>query len=164
MKRALVWFGLALGLALVAYAVFARKTDEELIQERLARLGRSIGVATGENPITRAARLNRDFSDLFTQEASVSIPELSGPIRGRRELAALATRAAAGFHNLDVAFTGTIIDLGNAGADVRTTATLSGVRSDSDIDEGTRHVSLRFAHTDGDWLIDSVSVSSEGNR
>src|SRR5688500_2008070 len=104
MKRALVWFGLALGLALVAYAVFSRKTDEELILEQLARLGRSVSVATGENPITRAARLNRDFTELFTESAQVSVPELSGPVRGRRELVALATRAAAGFHNLDVAF------------------------------------------------------------
>jgi hypothetical protein len=158
-KRALVWLALAVGLSLVVYAVFASKTDEEIIEEQLTRLAAAISVSPEENPLTRAARLNREFSELFSKDATASVPELSAPVQGRRELLALATRAAAGFRTLDVAFSGTTVEVGNAAAEVKTTATLSGVRSDGDLDRGKRQVGLRFKRSDGDWWIDSVNVS-----
>jgi hypothetical protein len=159
MKRALVWVALIAGLALVGYAVFARKTDEELIEEQLARLAAVMSIDSEENPLARGARLSREFNELFTKDARASVPELSAPVQGRRELVALATRAVASFRSLDVAFSGTSIDIGNAAADVKTTAKLNGVRADGDLDRGERQVSLRLVRSDGAFLIDSASVS-----
>ncbi|HEY6556840.1 MAG TPA: nuclear transport factor 2 family protein [Polyangiaceae bacterium] len=159
MKRTLIWLALGLGLLLVGYAFFASKTDEEIIEEQLTRLAAAVSVSPEENPLTRAARLNGEFSELFTRDATASVPELSAPVQGRRELLALATRAAAGFRTLDVAFSNTSVEVGNAAAEVKTTATLSGVRSDGDLDRGKRAVSLRFTRSDGDWWIASANVS-----
>ncbi len=159
MKRALVWLALIAGLLLVGYAVFAQKTDEERIQEQLARLAAAVSIDSQENPLARGARLNREFSELFTKEARASVPELSAPVEGRRELVALATRAVGSFRSLDVAFSATSIEVGNAAADVKTTAKLNGVRTDGDLDRGERPVSLRFLRSDGAWMIDSARVS-----
>jgi phosphoribosylformylglycinamidine synthase len=163
MKRSLIWLSLMAGLVLVLYAFLGGKTDEEIIQAQLSRLATSVSVVPNENPLQRAARLNRDFSELFTKDARASVPELSAPVQGRREIVALATRAGAGFQTLDMAFGATTVEVGNAAAEVKTTATLSGVRSDGDLDQGKRQVHLRFTRTDGDWLIDSANVSEEAD-
>lgn len=159
MRRALLWVGLAVGVALVAYAIFARKTDEEIIAEQLARLAAAVSIDSEENPLARGARLSGQFRDLFTPGATASVPELSAPVQGRRELVALATRAVASFRSLDVAFSGTSIEVGSAAANVTTTAKLNGVRTDGDFDRGERAVRLRWLRSEGDWKIDSVSVS-----
>ena len=159
MKRALIYLALVAGIALVGYAIFGRKTDEEQIVEQLTRLAAVVSIDSEENPLTRGARLNREFNELFTKDARASVPELSTPVSGRRELVALATRAVASFRSLDVEFDGTSIQVGNAGAHVKTTAKLNGVRTDGDLDRGDRQVSLRFLPADGDWKIDEVSVS-----
>jgi hypothetical protein len=159
MRRALIYLALLLGVVLVGYAIFGRKTDGEQIEEQLARLAAVVSIDSEENPLTRGARLNREFNDLFTKDARASVPELSAPVRGRRELVALATRAVASFRSLDVAFDGTSIEVGNAGAHVKTTAKLNGVRTDGALDRGERQVSLAFLRSDGEWKIDDVGVS-----
>ena len=62
------WLGIGaavVGVAVLLYALLARKSDEELIRDQLERLGRVVRVSgDGENLIFRGARLKKEFETL----------------------------------------------------------------------------------------------------
>jgi len=161
MRRWLAWCGVVIGVAVIGYAILARKSDEEQIQEQLERLAGAVRVETEENPIFRLKRLEGEFAELFVENVTVRVPELSSVRQGRRELVAMAARAGAYFSSVDVSFDNTEIVVGNLGANVTTTATLTATRRGQDVEHDKRRVTLRFTKPGGDWLIDSISVATK---
>jgi hypothetical protein len=163
LKQLLAIGAIVLGLGVTFWAVFARKSDDELIREQLDRLAAAVGVdAPDENPIFRANRLKKEFDTLFTQNVRVSVPELEGAMRvtGRDDLVKVATRAGSYWRSAEVSWTS--VDIKQVGGEnnknVDATALLvAEERGEMRRDE--RQVTLGFTKKDGNWLIDSLSVS-----
>jgi hypothetical protein len=158
MRRALALGALVAGALLVLWALFAGDTDEEKIRARLGRLAAAVSVeGEGQNPVFRVAHLNQEFSELFTEDASVSIPELSEVRSGRQGLAALAGRATRYVEALDVSFEDIAVQLNTPkAAQVRARAKLDAVRPGGRPERDERQVSFRFVDQGGAWLIASV--------
>jgi hypothetical protein len=164
MKRLLALGGLVLGLLLVGYAVFARETDEEKIHKLLGRLERAVRVDsdTATNPLIRAGQLRKEFSDLFDENVSYRIPELTTPSTGSESLVALAVRSSVSLTTLDVAFSRVDIQIIPPGmsAVANTTAKVRAFRGSETYEESDRRVRFEFSKASGDWRVASVSVSS----
>jgi hypothetical protein len=158
MKRALALGALVAGALLVLWALFAGDTDEEKIRARLARLAAAVSVeGEGQNPVFRVAHLNQEFSELFTEDASVSIPELSEVREGRQALAALAGRATRYVEALDVDFEDVAVEINPPKvAEVKARARLDAVRPGSQRERDERRVTIRFVDRGGAWLIASL--------
>jgi len=158
MKRALAVGALIAGALLVLWALFAGDTDEEKIRTRLARLAAAVSVeGQGQNPVFRVAHLNQEFSELFTEDASVSLPELSEVRSGRQALAALAGRATRYVEALDVDFEDVAVEISAPkAAHVKARAKLDTVRLGGQRERDERRVSFRFVERGGAWLITSV--------
>jgi len=162
-KRVLAGLGVVVGLGCVAYALFAGKTDEELIRERLAELETAIEVG-GEpkNLAVQALQMKGTFSNLFEPGVIAHIPELGSVRRGRDELAALATSSRNYFASLDVDFEHVHVQIDAAGrnAEVDTRAELTALgRAESVPRREARAVRFGFfKHDEHGWRIDSVDV------
>jgi len=160
MKRALAIGALIAGALLVLWALLAGDTDEEKIVARLARLAIAVSVEGGEqNPVFRVARMNQEFSELFTEDVSVSMPEISEARSGREALAALAGRATRHLEAVDVDFEDIAVEMdASKGAQVRARAKLDAVRLGGHRERAERDVRFRFVDREGAWLIASVRV------
>jgi hypothetical protein len=163
MRRWLAAGGAIVGLAAVLYALFAAKSDEELIAERLDELELAVQVDsdTSTNPILRTGALGGKFQEIFTEDVTYSIPELTSGDRGRNGLATLAARAGSYFDNLVIDFGARHIDLDGSGkgARVSTTATVTAVRRGGDVDRDERNVRFELEESGEGWRITSVSVA-----
>jgi uncharacterized protein (TIGR02246 family) len=167
MKRWIAVAGVVVGAGFVLWAILGGPNDEERIRAQLERLEAAAHVeGDGENPVFRSARLNQEFSEIFTDDVAVSIPELSSHKRGRTGLAALAARATTHVRNLDVDFSSIDVQFDTSGksASVDTDAKLDATRHGGRIERDERRVAFRFVERDGDWLIDSVSVYPPGEE
>jgi hypothetical protein len=160
LKRLLAMGGVGAGAALVLYALLSRESDDEKIRRHLDELELAVQVdGEGENPVMRATRLDKRFSELFDEKVRISIPELTSARSGRKDLVALATRAGVWFRTLEIDFKDIGIKTGNIGAQVSTTASLTTSRAGAGLQRDERKVDFTFTKTDGDWRIDSVHVS-----
>jgi hypothetical protein len=161
-KRWLAIAAVALGLGAVLLALFARPTHEERIRKQLDRLAQVVSAGSDEsNPVLRGARLKREFSELFSADVAVTIPDLGNPVRGRDELAALAARAGMGFQRVEVALSkiDVQVDANETRAQVRSVATVTGTRA-GELERDQRRVRFGFSRQDGEWLIDLVAVGA----
>ncbi|MCA9598950.1 MAG: nuclear transport factor 2 family protein [Myxococcales bacterium] len=160
-RRTLAVVGIVLGLGITGYALFGGRSDEEKIRALLDHLAEVAGVSGTENPVMRAGRLRGAFADIFTKDVRVQIPELSSLKSGREGLVALATQAGTAFRSAEISLGSveiTLIASGQA-ARVRCTATLVGDRGQG-LRKDERSVRFGLSKDDGDWRIDSVSVSA----
>jgi hypothetical protein len=162
MRRWLPYLGIALGVALVAYALFFVKSDEERIRERLVELAASVEVKDRrEMPLIRAARVRKSFATLFSKDVRLAIPEVGTVDRGREPLVELAVSAQSEFSSVALDLDGLSIRLDESkehGLAVGT-AKLSGTREDGVVSRDTRTVSLRLDRQEDEWRIVDVSVS-----
>lgn len=165
LKQSLAIGVIVLGVAVALWAIFGRKTDEELIKEQLDELALAIRVENpDENPIFRASRLKEKFAELFTKNVRVTVPELEGAmsVTGREDLVKVATRAGTYWRSAEVSFSD--VEIVQAGGEnnrkVDATALLT-AEEHGEQRRDERHVTFGFTKTDGDWLIDSLSVSSK---
>jgi hypothetical protein len=161
-KRWLAIGAVVLGLGALLYALFARPTHEERIRAKLERLALVVTLdREQQNPLLRAARLKKEFSELFTASVAVTIPELASPLTGRDELAALGARAGTEFQSVEVGFSKIEVELDTTEtrAQVRSVATLTGTRG-GELEHDRRRVRFGFVRQDGEWLIDLVSVAA----
>jgi hypothetical protein len=162
-RRVLAVVAVALGLLVIGYAVFAKPSDEELIRAKLDRLAEVVSFSDGAgNPVFRAARLDGEFADLFTEDVRISIPELSSVAQGRRPLAGLAARGSSYAQSLDVDFQDVDVQLigGSSAAQVKAVASLTAQRGGR-LQQDRRRVGFGFTKRDGDWLIDAVSAQTK---
>ncbi len=162
MKRALPLLGIALGTALIVYALQFGKTEEERIGMRLQALAASLAVSDGrESPTIRGARLRKDFAELFAKDVSLAIPELGAVDQGRPALVELAMQAPTDYASIAVNLEKLRIRLDDSKEHAVAVgeAHLSGVRREGSRHEDSRTVSLRLDRHDGEWRIVNVSVS-----
>ena len=159
-RRALAVAAAVLGIAILLYAVFAKKSDEELIREQLDDLAQAVRVSgPDENPIFRGKRLHDKFEKLFVPNVRVDISELTQISSGRTELVGVATRAGTIFRSADVEIDASSVDLiaGGSSAMVSGSATLVGDRGNG-TQRDQRRVSFGFAKTKDGCLIAPVVV------
>lgn len=159
-RRALGVGAAVLGLAILLYAVFAKKSDEELIRDQLDLLATTVRVSgPDENPIFRGKRMKDRFETLFTPNVRVDIAELTPISSGRAELVGVATRAGTVFRTADVEVSADSVELiaGGTSAKVSGSATLVGDRG-SGPERDERKVSFGLSKTQDGWRIDSVAV------
>lgn len=157
------WLGVGavvIGLAIVAFALFARKTDEERIREQLERLSQVVKVEGGENPVFRSQRLAKEFETLFDKNVRVEISELGATAGGKKELLGVAVRAATIYRSAEVNVSPERIQLLASGqaASVDASATVIGDRGNGP-EKDERKVHFGLTRSDGDWLIDRLLVT-----
>jgi ketosteroid isomerase-like protein len=162
-RRALAVVAALLGVAIVLYALLARKSDEELIRDQLDLLATTVRVSgPDENPIFRGKRMKDRFEALFTPNVRVDVAELTPISSGRAELVGVATRAGSVFRTADVEISADSVELiaGGTSAKVSGSATLIGDRG-SGPERDERKVSFGLSKTKDGWLIDSVVVTAK---
>lgn len=147
------------GVLLLGWALFAPESDEEQIRALLERLAREIAVEGETNILFRTARLNKAFEEIFTEDVSVSIPELTSLARGRGELARVAARAGSHFQNAEVSVKSVDVSFGptpahGKAACVAVLSSTDGSRARRD----ERLVDFTLLKRDGDWRIDGIIV------
>lgn len=162
MTRWIALVAALLGVALVGYAVFSGKSDEELIAERLVQLEDAIRVDsdTSPNPMVRTGYLNGEFEEIFVDNVSYRIPELTSGDNGRAALATLAARSSSYVQTLDVDFGDINVELvaGGTGATVMTRAAVRATRSGGRHERDDRTVRFEFSKSDDGWQIASLRV------
>ena len=157
----LAWIAGAVGALLVLYAVLGRKSDEERIMDQLDRLEAVLSFVSSPNVLERAATLNGGFRELVMRDARVEIPERGLSARGRRELAALATRSTAALQSFEVAFDVESIRVYGKAAQVDLTVNVEGTLG-GEPRADRREARLDFVESDGDWLLSSALVEPLG--
>lgn len=160
MKRWVAIAGGVVGVGLIGYALLSAESDEEKIRNKLNQLEEAVAVSDpSENVIFRKARMDEAFEEIFTEQVSVSIPELTSLRSGRTRLAGVATKAGTFFSSASVSFddVDVVIDPAGDRAQVRSEVTLDAVRAGRPRRD-TRAVTLQFVKRD-DWLIDSIRVA-----
>jgi hypothetical protein len=154
---------LALGLAVLAYAVFWAPTEEEKIRAVLGHLERAVHTTeeTGRNPLVRSASVREAFREIFDKDVTYRIPELTTGRSGREHLVELATRATVSLTTFDVDFTSIDVEhtADSPRARVTTVAELDAFRGGERYEQGKRKVMFDFTRTDGDWTISNFRVS-----
>jgi len=153
----LAWVAAGIGVLLVLYALFSRKSDEERIVDQLDRLQALLSFSAPPNVLQRAATLKGGFQELLTQDARVRIPERGLQAQGRPELAALATRATASLQSFDVVFDVDSIHVDGNAAHVEATVSVEGA-SAGEPRSDQRRAKLEFVESDGDWLLATALV------
>jgi hypothetical protein len=162
MKRWLPYLGIALGTALVVYALFFAKTEEERIRARLDELESTVAVDDArETPLVRAARLRKSFAEIFAKDVSLAIPELGATDKGRAALADLALSAQEQLARIDLELDDLAIRLDESKERALAVgvAHLRGTQRDGTRTLDDRTVSLRLDRIEGQWRIVDVTVS-----
>ncbi|MBM4359413.1 MAG: nuclear transport factor 2 family protein [Deltaproteobacteria bacterium] len=162
MKRWLPYLGLALGVALVVYALFFVKTEEERLRERLDALEAAVAIDDArETPLVRDARLRKRFAEIFTKDVALAVPELGATDKGRTALADLAISAQHRLArtSLDLDDLAIRLDESKQHALAVGIAHLVGTEADGTLIRDDRTVSLRLDVIEGEWRIVDVSVS-----
>ena len=162
MKRWLPHIGIAVGLLIAVYALFFSSSDEDLIRARLDQIEDAVKVSgDGTNLVLRAARVKKEFSEIFVKEVSFEIPELSSSGGARQELVALAASAPRLYSTATVDLGGLAVEIDDAGMSAVAfgEATIRGTQLSGEPQRDSRTVSLRFDKIDGDWRVVSLSVS-----
>lgn len=157
MNRALGIAGIVAGALLVGYALFGRRSDQELIAERLQLLGRAVSVREDENLVFRKTRLDRELGALLSPEVRVQIPELGYSVSGVSAVTSLATAAGRQYPNLDVSIEPESVTVDGEAAESRAEVTVLSLGDD--LSRERRPIQVRWTK-DSDWKIDSIQVQA----
>jgi hypothetical protein len=163
MRRWLPHIGIVLGIGIAIYALFFASSEEDRIRARLEQLEDAVLVTADDtNFLVRTGHVKKEFSEIFTKEVSIEIPELTEISAGRDELVTLAAGAPRlyGTANVDLGGLSIQIDKSETSAVAYGDATLTATRPTGELQRDTRTVSLRFDQIDGEWRIVGVSVSA----
>lgn len=164
MKRYLPHFGIVLGVAIAVYALFFSETDEEKIQALLERFEDAVAVTPDDtNLVLRAARVKKELSEIFTQEVSFDIPELSSVSSGRDEFIGLAAKAPQIWRagEIDLSALSITVDEAGVAAVAVGDARLNATRQDGQIQRDARKVSISLEKIEGAWKIVALTVSAK---
>jgi hypothetical protein len=165
MKRWLPHIGIVLGIAIAVYALFFSSSDEDIIRDKLAQLEQAVRVSGGDtNVVIRAAKVRKEFSEIFETQVTIEIPELTSVTSGRTELVQLAASTPQLYRTASVDLGGLSVDVDQAGTSAVAygEAVLTGTAQSGELRRDERTVSLRFDKIEGDWLIVQLSVSAAG--
>ncbi|MEO7095839.1 MAG: nuclear transport factor 2 family protein [Polyangiales bacterium] len=149
--------------SLAIYLLFFRDSPEERMSAQLVRLAHAVEVepAQQENPIARLGRVRGEFKEIFVEDVSIVIPELTSLTRGRLALADVAAQAPAAYASASIDFASVRItlDASKKSADVTAIATVTGARIGSQPTRDVRRIAFRFDDVDGAWRIARLQVS-----
>jgi uncharacterized protein (TIGR02246 family) len=151
---------IAVGLAIAGYAIFFASSDEDQIEERLLRLADAVRVDSDElSPLTRAARVRDEFSEIFTEDARAAVAELDEDLEGRSAIIAAATQLGVAYQSATVDLSAIKVKIDGAAAEVKATATVTGAKHGAAMSREKRRTSFQMRKADGDWRIASAVVS-----
>lgn len=159
-SRAVLVGLIAIGLALIGWAIFGRETDEEAVRRRLAELSATLAIDPSEGLVVRGLRLRGDLPEYLTTDAAFHVPEAGGDM-GRGEVIASATAAATRWPSAQVGWSGVEVTLDRrGGAHVEGLAELTrqgeaGVRSTE------RRVVMEWSKGEGAWKVRALEVRPE---
>jgi hypothetical protein len=157
MKRLLAGAGIALGLGLVLYALFASKSDEERIRDRLEQLARAVSMAEDENIVFRKSRLDRELEQVLTEDVRIDIPELAATPRGRSAVTNLAVAATRHFRSVDIQIETKSVNIQGTQAEVDARADM--ISGGDDPSRDRRDVTFKLTKDPThDWQITSARV------
>lgn len=151
---------IAVGLAIAGYAIFFASSDEEQIEERLLQLADAVRVDSDElSPLTRAARVRDEFSEIFTEDARAAVAEFDEDLDGRGAIIAAATQLGAAYQSASVDLSAIKVKLDGAAAEVRATATVTGAMHGQGTSREKRRTLFQMRKADDGWRIASAVVS-----
>ena len=154
-RRWIAIAGVVAGLALILYAVFGRRSDDELIRAQLQRLADVVTFSEPGNPVARGLSLKGAFRDLFDDRVRGDIPELGSPRSGREALVQLAVQSTHFARSLSVAFSDidVEVDATRVNAKVTATAQLHAVTREGQERWDERAVRFQFVKAERGWKI-----------
>jgi hypothetical protein len=163
MNRGWALLGIAAGLALALYAIFAPASDDEVIRRRLAELEQVTSWdSSDQNPMQRALRIREVVLELFTPESLVHVADLPMPSPDRHALSLLAVDASRKYKAVTVDIDNVRVELSadensaQVGSDVTLSAEHYGQHH-----QQKREVTMQWVKRKGEWLIARLDVPSE---
>jgi hypothetical protein len=159
MKRSIL-LGIAIAAALaVLYVIFFRPSDEARIRMQLERLALVVQIDAGEkSPMPRAARIQKEFAKIFTDDARATVEELEESLEGRDALVSAAVQLAGAYTSADVSFDKVTVRINVAAAEARAIAKVTGVRQGQSHKLEEMRVRFTLKKLDGDWKIAKTTV------
>jgi hypothetical protein len=147
----------AVGLALLGWAIFARETDEEAIRRRLDAISAAVAIVPDEGIVPRAGRVKSGLVESVEKQATISIPEVGERV-DRETLIGAAVGAGQRWRTGELGWSDVTITVRGETASVDATAKLTATgggqpRSDE------RKVALDLRKADGEWIVTGVVVS-----
>ncbi|EYF00367.1 nuclear transport factor 2 family protein [Chondromyces apiculatus] len=158
MKRWLPLGLVVLGVALIAFALFG-SSDKDRLLGLLHRTADAVRVEEGDtNPVVRLGRVRSDFSEIFTKEASASVPEIEARLQGREALVQAVTQLGSVYRSAHVSLGDVDLRIDPAGmtAEATATATVTGSLHGQEVRTDERKVMFTAEKVDGDWRLQSV--------
>ena len=149
-------------VAVLVYAVFFWPSEQDRIREVVLRLADAVEVkGDAQNPAIRALHLQGELAEVLSKEATAIIPELSEPLRGRKEITALAAGAGTAWATARVSFSTMKIEIDRSRehASVTATATLTATEHGGRPRRDTRDTSFDLEKIDGRWWITMIEVT-----
>lgn len=161
-SRAVLAIAAAVGLGLMAYALFSGDTDEERIRRTLTGIEQAIGFESSPNPLTRAALLNGSLSELVTPDVVLEVPERNFAARGRDELVRLAVAATGQMQRFNVSFSVHELEVHGDSADVALDVIT--VTDAAEPKASSRRAELHLIKSDDEWLLASARVLEDDDE
>ena len=161
-KRVLVGGAIAaLAIALAAYFIFFRASDEQKIRQCVARAMAAVTVTEDDtNPIVSLGRIRGAFKETVDKNVRVRIPDLPQVQAGRDGLGEAVAQASVWFKSasVDVGSLEIKLDDAHKSAQVTTRATLRAIGRDGRPRNEERDVTLLVTTPEGTWRIASITV------
>lgn len=159
MKRAPLLVLVLAALAAAIYMIFFRLSDEDRIRRRLDQVAYAVHIGPGEkSPISRAARIQKHFTEIFTQDATAIIEELDEGLEGRDALIAAAVQLGGAYTSATVSFDKVTVRINGPAAELRAIATVTGARQGASLRYEAMRVKLALRKIDGDFRVTSAVV------
>lgn len=164
MRRALAILGIVLGVLLIGYAFFGRRSEEELIRDRVRQLAEAVSFSE-PNVVARGLALRGAFDDLFVPAVSADLPDLGGRHVGRDALVELGVSVTPLARSVDVTLSELTVTLDAERRSARVTAhgTMQATTREGEERWEDRSVELSFAKTEAGWQITALAVSPLGS-
>jgi hypothetical protein len=160
------WIAVAAAWMLVlVYAVFLRPSEEDRIRRQLGALSEAVRVGPGDqNPVVRAARIQKAFGRILAPRVRVDVPELGEPSQDRDALAGVAMSVGGGLGSLEVGFDRVRVEIDRTGqkADVIAGVVVNAVELDGQAHREGREVTLRLDKIEGEWRITAAAARGGG--
>ncbi len=156
-RRAWIVVG-ALALAITAWALLFRRSDEDAVRATLKRAAAAVKVIEGENPVMRATRARGELLEVLAPDVAVNIPELTEVTKGRDPLIGVAIGASQLWSTAEISLSFGRITVDGDSAFAELTATLSAARHGGATERDIRKCTFRLLKRDGSFRISEVTA------
>jgi hypothetical protein len=148
---------LAVGLALIGWAIFLRESDEEAIRRRLDAISAAVFIDPSEGTVARALKVKGGFDESIARDAAIAVPEIDERL-DREALMGFAIQAPQRWSSGALGWEDVVVKVEQGqSAHVNAVARLGGSGRRGQGDE-QRRVALDLRKVEGDWVVTSISV------